>query len=209
MFESDDALTASAWADGVDSSGLDRLFLSARTVRHWQDTPVPMPLLARLHELTSLGPTAANCQPLRIVFVTSPIAKKALINCLDEGNVRQTQGAPVTAVLGYDLQFADRLIDLYPHQPQAKHWFTQSPAATREAALKNASLQAGYFILAARALGLDCGPMGGFDAPRITEQFFPQGGIEVNFLCNLGYGSQSATHERLPRLAFEEACQIV
>lgn len=209
MFDPAEALSATPWEDGVGNCGLDRLFLSARTVRHWLDTPVPTSMLAQLHELASLGPTSANCQPLRIVFVTSPTERRALIDCLDDGNIRQTQGAPVTAILGYDLQFADRLINLYPHQPQAKQWFTQSPAATREAALKNGSLQAGYFILAARALGLDCGPMGGFDADRVGERFFPQGGIEVNFLCNLGYGERSAMHERLPRLAFGDACRIV
>lgn len=209
MLESAAHQPSSLWEEGVDAYSRDRLFLSARTVRRWQDRPVPPSLLAEIYTLANKGPTAANCQPLRIVYVASPQEKEALAACLDEGNVRQTRAAPVTAVLAYDLHFHERLVDLYPHQPRAREWFTRSPEETRDAAFRNASLQAGYFIMAARSVGLDCGPMGGFDVLAVTRRFFPQGGVEVNFLCNLGYGASSDTYQRLPRLAFDEACRVV
>lgn len=198
-----------AWEAGLDAYGRNRLFLSARTVRRWRDWPVPQPLLVDIYELMNKGPTAANCQPIRIAFVQSEQEKEALIACLDAGNVKQTRAAPVTAILAYDLQFADRLVDLYPHQPQARNWFTESPDDTWRAAFRNASLQAGYFIMAARAVGLDCGPMGGFDVQAVAKRFFPGEGVEVNFLCNLGYAAPAHDYQRLPRLAFEEACRIV
>ena len=199
---------AAAWSSPQADAGLDRLFLQARTIRAWQERPVAPALLRELYRLMCMGPTSANCQPARIVFVQSAAGKAALLPLLDAGNREQTRLAPVTAVLACDLHFHERLGVLYPHQPQARSWFTASPAATRDAALRNASLQHGYFIIAARALGLDCGPMGGFDADAVTKRYFPGGRAEVSFLCNLGYVSPAPMRARLPRLPFEEACAL-
>lgn len=195
--------------DRLDDAALDRLFRSARTHRAWLDRAVPESLLRELYALMSLGPTSANCQPVRLVFIRSDEARARLLPLLSPGNRWQTETAPVTAVVGHDLAFYEQLPRLYPHQPGAREWFTGSAQAAREAALRNATLQGGYLIMAARALGLDCGPMGGFDAQAVAREFFPQGGIEAGFLCNLGYGSGENMHPRLPRLAFEDACVIV
>lgn len=197
------------WADPLDELCKDRLFRAARSVRAWTARRVESSLLIELYQLMRMGPTAANCQPARIIFVQSPQEKLALLPMMDVGNREQTRGAPVTAILAYDLHFYEKLGSLYPHQPQAKDWFTHSPSATRDAALRNASLQSGYFIMAARALGLDCGPMGGFDADALSCRFFPDARTEVNFLCNLDYARLGHVYERLPRLSFEDACDIL
>lgn len=196
------------WSSPLAEACLDRLFLQARTTRAWQERPVAPALLRELYRLMGMGPTSANCQPARIVFVQSAAGKAELLPLLDAGNREQTRLAPVTAVLACDLHFHERLDFLYPHQPQARGWFTGSPASTRDAALRNASLQHGYFIIAARALGLDCGPMGGFDADAVTRRYFPGGRAEVSFLCNLGYAAAAPLRGRLPRLPFDEACAM-
>lgn len=187
---------------------IDRLFLQARTHSSWLDQSVPEHLLQKLYAITSMGPTSANCSPLRIIFVCSPQAKQRLLPHMAPGNFDKTRLAPATAILAYDLNFPEQLHKLYPHEPSAPSWFTGSAAATREAALCNSSLQGGYFMLAARSLGLDCGPMGGFNAKAIAKEFFPDRPYEVNFLCNLGYGDHRALHPRLPRLSFDEACIV-
>ena len=192
----------------LEDAHLDTLFLTARSTRDRQDRQVPEPLLKQLYALMRMGPTAANCQPTRIVFVTSAAARQRLLPLMDAGNREPTKQAPVTAIVGYDLRFYEQLSKVYAHQPDAASWFNGSPAVAREAALRNGSLQGGYFIVAARALGLDCGPMGGFDAAAVAQAFFPGRPVEVNFLCNLGYGKRGP-HPRLPRLAFDEACVIV
>lgn len=194
---------------GVDSHALDTLFRHARTHRQWQSEPVPPALLRQLYTLAALGPTSANCCPARLVFVQSDAAKARLLPLVDESNRASTSAAPVTALIAYDLQFFEHLAQLYPHQPDAVSWFSGSPAATRRAALQNSSLQGGYFIMAARALGLDCGPMGGFDGPAIAREFFPDKPYEVNFLCNLGYGISDDGYQRLPRLDFDDACAVM
>lgn len=191
----------------LNEAQLDMLFHSARSIREWQDRAVSPDLLRQLYGLMRMGPTAANCQPARLAFVTSADAKARLLPLMDEGNVAPTREAPVTAIVGFDLRFYELMGKVFPHSPGAASWFNRSPQVAHEAALRNGSLQGGYFIMAARALGLDCGPMGGFDAQAVAETFFPGQPVEVNFLCNLGYGCHSP-YPRLPRLEFEEACVV-
>jgi nitroreductase len=194
--------------DDLQHDLMDRVFLHARTHSAWLERPVPEALLRKLFTMTVMGPTSANCLPLRIAFVSSADGKKALVPLMAAGNREKTRSAPVTAILAYDLAFYEQLPTLYPHEPEAASWFTSSPAATRDTALRNSSLQAGYFIMAARSLGLDCGPMGGFDALAIARAFFPDRPYEVNLLCNLGYGDHAFLHPRLPRLSFDDACYM-
>lgn len=144
----------------------------------------------------------------RLVFVASAEAKQRLLPLMHEGNVEPTRQAPVTAIVGYDLRFYEQMAKVFPHQPDAASWFNGSAEVAQRAALQNGSLQGGYFIMAARALGLDCGPMGGFDAQAVADTFFPGSAVQANFICNLGYGLPSP-FPRLPRLAFEEACVVL
>jgi 3-hydroxypropanoate dehydrogenase len=192
----------------IDQAALEQIFLSARTHNVWRDTPVPDALLVRIVDLMALGPTSANCEPARIVFVRSPAAKARLKPHLSAGNRDKTMQAPVTAILGYDLAFYEKLPRLFPHT-DARSWFAGKPAHIAETAFRNGSLQGAYLILAARALGLDCGPMSGFDQAGVTAAFFAETTVKANFLCNLGYGDASALKPRAPRLAFEELARIV
>jgi 3-hydroxypropanoate dehydrogenase len=155
-----------------------------------------------------MGPTSANASPARIVFVKSPEAKERLRPHLSEGNREKTMRAPVTAVVGWDTEFYDKLDFLYPHEPEARSWFAGKPDVIGETGLRNSSLQAAYLILAARALGLDCGPMSGFDPAGVEAAFFPDGKIRANLLINLGYGDRGRMHPRSPRFAFEAFCAI-
>lgn len=190
------------------SVSLDQLFLQARTANKFLDKPVEDALLVRIHDLMRWAPTSANCNPLRIVFVRTPQAKARLLACLPPGNVAKTQSAPVTAILAMDLRFHDQLPQLFPHA-DAKSWFEGKEQAIQETAMRNSSLQAAYFMLAARSLGLDCGPMSGFQADAVQQAFLGGTTWKVNLLCNLGYGDASALHPRLPRLSFEEACKLI
>jgi nitroreductase len=190
-------------------AALDQLLRSARTHNAWNSRPVPDLLLKELYDLYKWGPTSANCSPLRVVFVTSPQAKEKLVACMNPGNADKTRQAPVTAILAMDMQFYDELPLLFPHAPDARSWFAGKPIVIESTAFRNSSLQGGYFILVARALGLDCGPMSGFDAHKLNAAFFPDGRWRVNFVCNLGYGDPAALFPRSPRLAFEEACRVV
>lgn len=192
----------------VSDSALDTLFREARTNRHWQDKPVSPQLLMAIYDLMRWGPTTANSSPARIVFVVSGQAKERLKPHLLPENVTKTMTAPATAILAYDLDFAERLPTLYPQNPDAKNWY-RDPALAERTAFRNASIQGGYFIMAARALGLDCGPMSGFDNAGVDRDFFSNGRIRSNFLCNLGYGDHAALHPRGPRLSFDEACRIL
>lgn len=196
-------MTVPAYDDTVT-----RLFLEGRTFSAWEDRPVSTEQLQQLYHLASMGPTSANCCPARIVFVATAAEKARLLPALDEGNRAKTQAAPVTAVIGYDLDFARELATLFPHEPDAPNWFAD-PESARTTAFRNGSLQGGYFILAARALGLDCGPMSGFDADAVDALYFKGTSIRTNFLCNLGYGDRRRLHPRHPRLPFERACRIV
>ncbi|GGK33099.1 malonic semialdehyde reductase [Salinarimonas ramus] len=192
----------------LPDAALDQLFREARTHNAWRDVPVSETTLRALADLLKMGPTSANCCPARIVFVASPEAKKRLEPLMSAGNRAKTMAAPVTAIVGYDLRFYEKLGTLFPHEPSAPSWFDGSPEKIRENAFRNGTLQVAYLILAARSLGLDCGPMSGFDAPGVTREFFPQGDVEANVLVNLGYGDPAGVKPRLPRFSFEEFCAI-
>ena len=191
----------------LPDTALDQLFTGARTRNAWSDRPVPVDLLRRLYDLTKFGPTAVNASPARFVFLTSPEARARLAPLMSEGNRAKTLLAPVNVIIGQDLAFADTLPVLFPHAPGARDWFAD-PAAARETAFRNASLQGGYFLLAARALGLDVGPMSGFDAEGVKAAFFADTTVEPNFIINLGYGTDENLFPRSPRLSFEEAAEI-
>jgi 3-hydroxypropanoate dehydrogenase len=192
----------------VSGEGLDVLFREARTHTHWLDRPVDDELLRRVYDLAKFGPTSANMCPMRIVFVKSNEAKERLKPALDAGNVGKTMAAPATAIIAMDIHFYEQLPKLYPHA-DAKAWFKDLPDNILEyVALRNGSLQGAYFMLAARALGLDCGPMSGFDNAKVDAAFFAGTTVKSNFLCNLGHGDASKLHPRSPRLTFEEACRI-
>lgn len=193
----------------LGDEALDQLFNEARTQNAWQDKPVPEFLLRELYDLMKMGPTSANCSPARIVFVMTPEGKERLAPALSEGNLKKTMAAPVTAVIGHDLEFYERLPELFPHAPDAKTWFNWSADHAERTAFRNGSLQGAYFMIAARALGLDCGPMSGFDEDKVNETFFAGTTVRANFLCNLGYGDPSGLFPRSPRLPFEEVCSIV
>ena len=192
----------------LDPSVLARLYTEARTFSHWLPTPVAPGLLEQLYSLVKFGPTSANCQPGRFWFVTTPEGKARLRPALAEGNVEKTMAAPVTVIVAYDTRFHDLLPKTFPHV-DARSWFEGNDELIESTARRNSSLQGGYLMIAARALGLDCGPMSGFDAALLDRTFFPDGRYRSNFLCNLGYGDRSHLHGRSPRLDFAEACRIV
>jgi 3-hydroxypropanoate dehydrogenase len=190
----------------LPDAALDQLFRTARTYRAWRDQPVSDETLRAIYELMKWGPTSSNCSPARIVFVKSLAAKERLKPALDAGNVNQTMAAPATAIVAYDLEFYTRMAVLSPRTDVST--FVEHPALALETAMRNGSLQGAYLILAARAMGLDCGPMSGFDNATVDATFFPGGSVKSNFLCNLGYGNPEKLRPRAPRLSFEEACRI-
>jgi len=193
----------------ADQATLDLLFRHGRTHSYWLDKPVDDALLKQAYDLAKMGATSANMCPLRIVFVKSTTAKEKLKPCLQEGNVDKTMKAPVTAIIGMDIHFYEHLPKLFP-QADAKSWFKDLPENILEyMALRNSSLEGAYFMLAARAVGLDCGPMSGFDNAKLDTAFFAGTTVKSNFLCNLGYGDATKLHPRNPRLTFDEACKIV
>jgi 3-hydroxypropanoate dehydrogenase len=192
----------------LDNNALEQLFLSARTHNGWQAKSVSEEVLKQLHDLIKFAPTAVNGLPARFLFITSKEAKEKLKPLLMEGNIEKTMQAPVTVIIGYDVTFYEHLGFLFPHT-DAKAWFVGNDDLIEETAFRNSSLQGGYLIMAARALGLDCGAMSGFDKEKLNATFFPDGKIKANFLCNLGYGDPEKLFPRSPRLAFEQACQIL
>jgi 3-hydroxypropanoate dehydrogenase len=194
----------------IADDALDVIFRTARTYNAWLPRPVDDDLLRRVYELARLGPTSFNTCPARIVFVKSPEAKERLKPALIPANVEKTMAAPVTAIVATDMRFYEHIPRLLPQNPAVADRFTKpgQEEFTRFHAFRNGTLQGGYFILAARALGLDVGPMSGFDNAKVDAEFFPDGRFRSNFLCNLGYGDPAKLHPRLPRLAFEEACRI-
>ena len=197
----------------LDDAALDQLFLQARTFgfpnNSWLDKPVSTEQLQRIWHLARMGPTAANTSPARVVWVVSPEAKARLIPLMDEGNRGKTQEAPATAIIGMDLDFYEKLPYLLPHT-DAKSWFEGAPEdALTTVALRNSSLQGAYLMLAARAIGLDYGPMSGFDAAGIEAEVFPDRRIKANFICNIGYGNPEGLFPRSPRLSFDEATRIL
>lgn len=193
----------------VNDDALDIMFRQARTQNKWWDRPVSDAQLRAIYELMKMGPTTANSTPMRILFLRSQAAKERLKPALSKGNTAKTMQAPVTAILGYDRQFYDFLPRLFAHNQAARSWFAGDQAAADVHALRNGSIQGGYFILAARAVGLDCGPMSGFDNAKVDAEFFPDGRVKSNFICSLGHGDPSVLFPRNERLAFEEACRIL
>jgi len=187
---------------------LAQLFTQARTRNGWSDQPIPEAVLRELYDLVKFGPTAANTTPARFVFVTSPEAKARLVPLTSGSNGPKILKAPVTVIVGYDLDFPDTLDRLFPNAPGAKHWFGD-PVAKEVGALRNSSLQGGYLIMAARALGLDTGPMSGFDNAAVDAEFFAGTNIKSNFIVSIGYGTEENLFPRNPRLDFEEAAKIL
>lgn len=192
----------------LNEQALNQLFIEARTHKAWQAKEVPDSLLKEVYDLVKMGPTSANCLPMRILFIKSALAKEQLKPFLDAGNVDKTMAAPVTALIAYDLQFYERMGELYP-MVDAKSWFIGNEKFAEKTAFQNSCLQGAYFILAARACGLDCGPMTGFDNAKVDEAFFKNTFWRSNFLINLGYGDTEKLHPRLPRLAFDEVAKVI
>ena len=207
----------------LPGAALDQLFRTARSYPAFLDTPVSDDLLRQLYDVLKWAPTSGNLSPARFLFLRSADAKKRLLPALAPRNVDKVMSAPITAIVAYDLKFYDRQPQLLPHNPKMRDLFAQSPELVEITARRNSSLQGAYLILAARALGLDCGPISGFDNKKVDDEFFaagqpcegaeeeflPEGRIKSNFLCNLGYGDPARLHERLPRLAFNEACMVL
>ncbi len=192
----------------LNNQSLDQLFFEARTHNAWRDKEVSDDLLIKLFDLCKMAPTSANCSPMRIVFVKSAEAKERLKPVLSAGNADKTMSAPVTAIIAYDLDFYEHLPKLFPHA-DAKSWFEGKEQHIKNTAILNGSLQGAYFIMAARALGLDCGPMSGFNNKQADEVFFADTNIKSNFLVNLGYGDDAGLFPRSPRFSFHDVCEIV
>ncbi len=185
----------------------EQLFTAARTQNGYRPEAVADDTLRQLYELVKWGPTAANSGPARWIFVRSPAAKDKLLGCVSPGNVNKVREAPVTVIVGMDLDFHEQLPKLFPHV-DARAWFANDAAKRAESALRNSSLQGGYLILAARALGLDCGPMSGFDPAKMDAAFWAGSSVKTNFICALGHGDPAKVLQRNPRLSFEEVCQL-
>jgi 3-hydroxypropanoate dehydrogenase len=192
----------------LDNVGLDTLFREARSYNRWTSDPVPESKLRELYELLKFGPTSANCCPARFVFVSTPDAKKKLLECVAEGNHVKIQQAPVTVIVGMDEKFYEKVPYLFPHKPEVAGMF-KDPAVGKVHMMRNGTLQGAYLILAARALGLDAGPMSGFSNDKVDAAFFAGTSIKSNFLCALGVGTNEALFPRGPRLAFEEVCRVI
>ena len=193
----------------VSDEALDTLFRTARSHNRWTDEPVSEALLMAIYDLMRWGPTSGNITPARIAFITSIDAKRRLEPLLDKGNQEKSMTAPAVAIIAYDLDFPETLSILKPYAPGAKKYYDGKPELIREDAFRNGTLQGAYFMLAARALGLDCGPMGGFDRAGVDKEFFAGTQIKSNFLCALGHGNPAALHPRAPRLSFDQACKIL
>jgi len=192
-------------ATALAPDALDQLFLTARSQNGWRDKAVGDDLIDQLYGLVRMGPTSANCSPARFVFIRTQAGKHRLAPALSGGNLEKTMTSPVTVLICHDMKFYDQLPQLFPHG-DARSWFTGSPELVAETAMRNGSLAGGYLIMAARALGLDCGPLSGFDADKVNNAFLKDTDWKVNFMCNLGYGDPDKVWGRLPRLSFDDAC---
>lgn len=206
----------------LNDEGLDLLFRNARTQSAWLPNPVEDATLRQVYDVMKWAPTSANCSPARFVFIRSAKAKERLRPALSPGNVDKTMSAPVTVIVAYDLRFYEKLSRLFPHNPAMREVFANNPQLIESTAKRNSSLQGAYFMLAARACGLDCGPMSGFDNAKVDgeffgadkcedceQEFFPEGHVKSNFLCNLGYGDSAKLLPRAPRLEFTECCSVL
>jgi 3-hydroxypropanoate dehydrogenase len=210
-------------SEPLTDDALDTLFRRARTYNAWLDRPVAEDTLRQVYELMKWAPTSANSSPARFVFLRSARAKERLLPALAVGNVVKVMSAPVTVIVAYDLKFYEKLPKLFPHSPAMRDLYANNPALVETTARRNSSLQGAYFILAARAMGLDCGPLSGFDNAKVDEEFFglgrecegcdqeffPEGHVKSNFLCNVGYGDPAKLFPRSPRLDFAEACTVL
>lgn len=196
-------------ADKLDDAALAQLFSSARTHNQWRDQPVSKDLLEQVWDLAKWGPTSMNCCPTRVVFVTSAEAKEKLKPCLSEGNIAKTMSAPVCAIIATDSKFYERMDALFPVFPGAADMFAETPDLAEVTAFRNGTLQAAYLIMACRALGLDCGPMSGFDNDKVDAAFFDKTSLKSNFLINIGYGDPAGLHPRGPRPDFDMDCKVV
>ena len=192
----------------LDQAAIDLLFSEARTYNAWLDKPVSNAQLEQIYDLIKFAPTSVNCNPARFLFVKSPEAKERLLPCLNPGNIEKTKTAPVTAIIGMDLDFYETLPTLFPHV-DAKSWFVGKDGFIESTAFRNSSLQGAYLIMAVRALGLDCGALSGFDADKLNAEFFPEGRVKVNFLLNIGYGNSEGLMPRQPRPTFAQSCKIL
>ncbi|MFZ6768556.1 malonic semialdehyde reductase [Undibacterium sp. Di26W] len=192
----------------LSKESLDQLFTNARTHNAWLNKAVTDAQLQDIYDLMKWGATSANCSPARVIFVKSAAEKEKLLACVSPGNLEKTRAAPVTAIIGMDMEFYEKLPQLFPHA-DARSWFVGNQPMIDDAAFRNSSLQGAYLMLAARAAGLDCGPMSGFDADKLNASFFAGTSVKANFICNLGYGDAQQLFPRSPRLAFDEACKIV
>ncbi|GHF16217.1 putative NADH dehydrogenase/NAD(P)H nitroreductase [Kordiimonas sediminis] len=192
----------------LSQNALDQLFTSARTINVWSDREVTESQIKHLYDLTKMGPTSANCSPARFIFVRSADMKQKLSAVMMPGNDEKVLAAPVTVVIGMNRSFADHLPDLFPHNPEASSWFAD-PEVAATTAFRNSSLQGAYLMLAARSLGLDCGPMSGFDQNGVDDLFFKDSNVVTNFICSIGYGTSEGIFPRSPRLPFGTACDIL
>ncbi|GEQ97441.1 putative malonic semialdehyde reductase RutE [Iodidimonas gelatinilytica] len=193
----------------LNPTALDTLFRKARSYNRWQDKPVSGETLQALYDLLKWGPTSANCSPARFVFLQSEAAKTRLKPLVMGSNAIKVMTAPVVAIVAWDAEFYDKIPQLFPHNPEARDWFAHDADVAHQTAFRNSTLQGAYLMLAARALGLDCGPMSGFDNKAVDAEFFPDSQIKSNFLCAIGYGSTDELFPRSPRLAFDDACQVL
>lgn len=192
----------------ISNDALNQLFLDARTQNGWLDRPVSDAQLREIYEIAKMGPTSMNTQPMRLLFLRSPEAKQRLAPALLPANLDKTLAAPVTAIVARDMQFFEYMPEIW-HKPEARETFASNAVMAQATAIRNATLQGAYLMMAARALGLDCGPMSGFDAAKVNAEFFPDGRCQVDFLCNIGYGDPSKLFGRQPRHSFERACQLL
>ena len=196
-------------ADIISDKGLDILFRSARSYNGWLEKDVSDVLIQAVYDLTKYGATSVNGSHGRFVFVKSAAMKEKLVACVDDANKEKVAAAPVTVLIGSDMKFYEKLDKLFPHNLEARSWFEGKPEVIAETAFRNSTLQGAYLMLAARSLGLDCGPMSGFDKDKLNQSFFPEENMEVNFICSLGYGDKDSIFPRGPRLSFNEACSII
>jgi 3-hydroxypropanoate dehydrogenase len=192
----------------LTDQAFDQLFRKAHTANGWNDTQISDKTLEKIYNVMKFGPTSANSSPLRIVFIRTKEGKERLKPTLDQGNVDKTMAAPVTVVFAHDMKFYEHLPALFP-QTDAKSWFSGNEKLIAQTAFRNGTLQAAYFMIAARGFGLDCGPMSGFNNEKLDQAFFPDGRFKSNFLCNLGHADPVKTYPRNPRLTFEEACTLL
>jgi nitroreductase len=208
MTERSDTDTPSGHRAALPGASLDQLFLGARTYNAFEPEAIAQALVKEIYELAKWGPTASNCNPGRFVFLTTPEARARLAPHMSSSNRPKTLAAPVNVIMAYDLNFAEKVPFLFPHKPEAAAWFAK-PEVAMETAFRNGSLQAAYLMLAARSLGLDCGPMSGFKEQGVNDEFFKGTSWRANFICNIGHGTAENLFPRLPRLPFDEACQVL